>query len=273
MIETTHLFPILHQQLVQLLKSLSDDEWNKKTVARLWTVKDVAAHILDTNLRSLSLSRDKLTLVPTHDIDSYASLVTYLNQLNAEWVNAFKRISPQVLILLIETAGKQYSEHLLTLDPYAKAHFPVAWAGEHESNNWFHIAREYTENWHHQQQIRDATGRPGIMTKELFYPVMDTFMHGLPHTYQHTTVAVGTVIQITIDSDIGGDWIITKKENAWHLSKTVPQRVDASIILEPDTAWKLFTKAVSADEIRKKVIIQGNETLASVALKLVAVMA
>ena len=57
MIETTHLFPVLDQKLIELLKSLSPEDWNKQTVAKLWTVRDIAAHLLDGNLRTLSLSR------------------------------------------------------------------------------------------------------------------------------------------------------------------------------------------------------------------------
>jgi uncharacterized damage-inducible protein DinB len=58
MIETVHLFPLLDAKLIELLRSLSPDDWNKPTVARLWTVKDVAAHLLDGNLRMLSRARD-----------------------------------------------------------------------------------------------------------------------------------------------------------------------------------------------------------------------
>ena len=49
----------------------------------------------------------------------------------------------------------------MTLPSHGRAIFSVAWAGESESENWFDVARDYTERWHHQQQIRDAVGRPG----------------------------------------------------------------------------------------------------------------
>ena len=89
-----------------------------------------------------------------------------------------------MIIKWLETTGKEYSAYLATLDPNAPAIFSVAWAGEKVSKNWFHVAREYTEKWHHQQQIREAIVKQGIMTKELFYPVMETFMYGLPYTYR-----------------------------------------------------------------------------------------
>lgn len=273
MINTTHLFPILDQKLIKLLKSLSPEDWNKKTVAKLWTVKDIASHLLDGNLRTLSLSRDKYILNPGTKIDSYPELLDYLNRLNAEWVTASKRLSANVITRLLETTGKEYSAYLATLDPNDRAIFSVAWAGEKVSKNWFHIAREYTEKWHHQQQIRDATGKPGIMTKELFYPVMDTFMCGLPHTYRNSIADTGSIVQITIESEIGGDWFIIKKETGWELSKKYQPNITSSLSIEPDTAWKLFTKAITPDEAMQSVTISGNQEMARIALKLIAVMA
>jgi Mycothiol maleylpyruvate isomerase N-terminal domain len=44
--------------LVDLLESLPVEKWARQTVARLWNVKDVAAHLLDGNIRILSMLRD-----------------------------------------------------------------------------------------------------------------------------------------------------------------------------------------------------------------------
>ena len=273
MIETTHLFPVLHQKLIELLRSLQPDDWNKKTIAKLWTVKDVAAHILDTNLRTLSFSRDKHMLQPSAEINTYPDLVEYLNKLNAEWVTASKRLSAGLITSLLEVKGKEYYNYQFTLDPGAEANFPVAWAGETRSKNWFHIARDYTENWHHQQQIRDATGKQDIMTKELFYPVMDTFMRGLPYTYRNTRAEEGTTIQFTIDTEIGGSWFISRNNNGWQLSQQAHSVIHASLIIQPDTAWKLFTKGISPAVAMETSLISGDEKLAVVGLTLVAVMA
>lgn len=214
MIHTTHLFPLLDQKLLELLRTLPADDWNKPTLAKRWTVKDIAAHLLDGNLRTLSFSRDSYALLPDRNITSYGDLVGYLNHLNAEWTAAAKRLSPRVLIELLEQTGNQYTAHIASLDPEADAVFPVAWAGEQQSKNWFHIAREYTEKWHHQQQIREAVNKPGIMTPELFYPFMETLLQGLPHTYRHTEAAVGTVVQLTIATPLGGTWYLTRAQEA-----------------------------------------------------------
>ena len=47
-------------------------------------------------------------------------------------------------------ASKESAEYHQALDPFGAAMFPVSWAGEEESTNWFDTAREFTERWHHQ---------------------------------------------------------------------------------------------------------------------------
>ena len=272
MTETKHLFPILDQKLIELLKSLDANDWLKPSAARLWSVKDIAAHLLDGNLRTLSFSRDKFILPPDREISSYQDLVDYLNQFNADWVKAAKRLSPAVLIDLLEQTGKEYSDHIQTLDPDETAMFSVAWAGEETSKNWFHIAREYTEKWHHQQQIRQATNRPGILTRELFYPFISTLLLGLPHVYRNVLAPEATTVQIIINSQIGGKWFLLKTNRGWQISDTPSHKLTASITLDPDHAWQLFTKALKPTEVIDQIEISGDYDLAYHALTLIAVM-
>lgn len=272
-IPTVHLFPRLDAKLIELLRSLSPEDWSRPTVAKLWTVKDVATHLLDGNIRMISMVRDNYFGEPSGKIDSYRDLVNFLNQLNADWVKATKRMSPSVLIELLEVTGKEYAECIVRLDPYQPAIFSVAWAGEEQSLNWFHIAREYTEKWHHQQQIRDAVKKPGIMTKEFYYPLIDTFMQALPHTYRNIKANGGKVVEVIVSSEIGGTWYLTAEENSWLLTKIRPADVDATVTIDPDTAWKLFTKAVTSDEAEKRMIFQGDKSLGKPILTMLSVMA
>lgn len=271
-INTIHLIPVLDSMLIDLLKSLSHDQWSMPTLARRWTVKDIAAHLLDGNLRNLSASRDQYS-AEKPVISNYQELVRYLNDLNHEWTNAFKRVSPPILIEWLETSGKQYAGYLATLDPLGEAIYPVAWAGQTSSPNWFHIAREYTEKYIHQQQIRDAVGMEGIMTKELFYPFIQTMMQGMPHTYRQIHAEQGTLISVEILSDIGGSWDIIKKTNAWEMTETQQKKPDATISIDPAIAWKLFSKGISPAEALSQVKISGNHELGKIALEMVSVMA
>jgi uncharacterized protein (TIGR03083 family) len=272
-IPTLHLFPVLDEKLISLLRSLSPEDWNRPTRAKLWTVKDIAAHLLDGNIRTLSMSRDGYHGVKPTGIDSYDNLVQYLNQLNADWVKAMKRVSPSVLIEMLESTGKQYCSYLETIDPFADAIFSVAWAGEEKSANWFHIAREYTEKWHHQQQIREAAGKPGIITHELYYPVLDTFMRALPHTYRPVDAVSGIYVQVTVNGDGGGSWNLMRTDTAWSLTPSMNNPPRTAISMDGETAWKLMTKGLLKGEAERLIKIEGDRKLGEPIFSMVSVMA
>lgn len=271
-IDVVDLLPTLDKMLIDLLQSLTEEEWQKRTVAKLWRVKDVVAHLLDGNIRILSLLRDNYWGEKA-DVSSHNELVHFLNRLNADWVAAMKRVSPSMLIFLHKTTGTLYTDYYKSLNPHDPSLLAVNWAGEAESKNWMHIAREYTEKWLHQQQIRDAVNKPGLMSREFFYPFIDIFMLALPHTYRTVDAEEGTLVKLTITSEIGGSWFLIRKDNEWNLTKGFNASAAAEISLDPDTAWKLFSKSLRPADVSHKLTISGNQQLGEIALTMVSVMA
>ena len=143
-----HLLRKVDQQLIDLLRSLTPSEWDLQTIAPLWKVRDVAAHLLDTALRKLSMVRDSCYLEPV-DIRSPQDVITLVNRLNREGVTVYRRLSSTVLIDMLEMVCDQSARFHECLDPFGPAAFNVSWAGEETSLNWFDTARELTERWHH----------------------------------------------------------------------------------------------------------------------------
>src|SRR5215472_18346051 len=101
-----HLIRTVDEKLIDLLRSLTASEWDLQTVAPLWKVRDVAAHLLDTTLRKLSLVRDRW-YVEAVDIRSPQDLITLVNRLNREGVAVYRRLSPPVLIGMMKAACEQ----------------------------------------------------------------------------------------------------------------------------------------------------------------------
>lgn len=268
---TIGLFPEIDKKLIELLRSLSNKDWDKQTLAPQWCVKDVAVHLLDGNIRTLSMLRDQYFGVKPEDINNYQDLVSYLNKLNADWVIAMKRVSPSVLIDLLETTGKAYIQYLSTLDPFGDAIFSVAWAGEQNSTNWFHIAREYTEKWHHQQQIRFAVGQEDVLyEKEYYYPYLETSMRALPHHYQNIIGENNATIKFSIDTY---DWYLQSNGNHWKLKTDVSIEPICEVTIDSRIAWRIFTKGISKNEALKKIIIKGNQSLGIHIVDMLAIMA
>ncbi len=272
-IDTRRLFKPLQNKLIELLKSLNEDDWNRQTVAKQWKVKDVVSHMLDTQLRVLSIQRDGYYGEQPPKINEYVDLVKWLNQLNSEWVSATKRLSPQTLILLLESIGDLVSEYYVSLNPWDEAVFSVAWAGESTSYNWMHVARDYTEYWHHQQQVRDAVNKQGIMSREFFYPAMNTFFQALPHTFRDIAAEKGTVIEARVTSEAGGTWYLIKNAEGWKLELGAKSNPLAIVSIPIEISWILFSKSIRPHEIIDKVEIKGDEYLAKKILEMVSVIA
>src|SRR5579863_4985174 len=266
-----HLMRRVDAKLIDVLSSLTPGEWDLQTVAPLWKVRDVAAHLLDTALRKLSIVRDSW-YVEQVNIRSPEDLIAFINRLNREGVTVYRRLSPAVLIDLMRGACEQSARFHESLDPFAPAAFAVSWAGEESSLNWFDTAREVTERWHHQQQIRLATNRPGIMDPDLYHPVLDCFVRGMPHLYRDIKAPAGTVLLLEILGESGGKWILSHGTTGWDFVNETVGKLAARITIPQELAWRLFTKGIDRNSAREQIQIHGDKTLGERVLNLTAII-
>src|SRR5262249_20171307 len=149
----------------------------------------------------------------------------------------------------------------------------VSWAGEDVSMNWFDTAREFTERWHHQQQIRLATGRPGIMTPELYYPVLDCFLRALPHSYRNMPAANGTVLRVDITGDCGGTWRLLREPDHWRLLAASEAAPACRVSIPQEIGWRIFTKGIDRAAAEAQTQVEGDRRLAAPVLSMVAIVA
>ncbi len=272
------LFPEITEHLLELLRSLSADEWRLPTVSSRRTVKDIASHLLDGSLRRLSMQRDGYRPADGWSVPRAGEPpMDFLNRLNDEWEIGTRRLSPQILIDLIAWADSQLADLFQSLDPDGPAIFPVAWAGEEQSKNWMDVARDYTEKWHHAQQIFEATGRPStIMSKKLGYPCFDIFMRALAFTFQNVDSEIGNRVAIVVTGEAGGSWQIERRTDSWEQIVEPCEQPTATVTMDQDTTWRLVTKRRSREAVRQQfpdIQIQGDVALGCHVLDLVSVMA
>lgn len=262
-IYTAECFPPLHQELLSLLRGLSDEDWRRPTMAGRWEVRDVVAHMLDVDLRKLSVNRDGHLPAPPEPIGSYEELVAFLNALNAEWVRAARRLSPRVLTELLELTGPRVSDLVAALPPHEPATFPVSWAGESESENWFDIGRDYTERWHHQMQLRAAVGAPLLLARRWMYPLLDVSLRALPHAYRDVRAGDGTAITVRIADESASAWSLRRESGSWRLYRGEATDPAARITLDPDVAWRVLYNSLGSAEAEQRALIDGDASLAN----------
>ena len=307
-IDVRRMFPVERDELLTLLGSLTEADWLAPTVCPGWTVHDLTAHIVHDYLRRLSAGRDGWSAGWTPVPD--AELAPVLNRANDEFVATARGLSPRVLIALLAGFGPQLDEYWSTIDPDATG-VSVSWAvPDAPAPAWLDVAREYTELWVHQQQIRSAVGRPGADSRPLTYPVIDTFLRALP---QALADADGASVTVRVTAPVDDAWTARRGDGGWFLRRGelpppdgrqpeaggapeadgateangVPEAdgapeaggateadgvPDARLELSPETLWQVATRGLTPAEALERTAVTGDTALATSALHLVSIV-
>jgi len=261
--DTRPFFRPVAAELVALLRELPPDAWDVPTIAGTWRVRDVVAHLLDVGLRRLSFHRDRHPPpapdpLPRSDRD----FVAFINRLNRQWVEAAARVSPRLLIDLTAFVGPALADFVERFPDDGPALFPVSWAGEAESQGWFDLGREFTEQWHHQAQIREAVGAPPLSDPIWLHSVLLVALRGLPHAYRDTPADTGRVVTIEIAGAGGGVWTLRRDPNRWTLWAGTEGQESARVRMSDDTAWRLLFNALPPHSLPDRVSVTGDSALA-----------
>ena len=277
---TIHLFPEERAALLKLLASFSAPKWELPTVCPGWSVKDIAAHLLADDLGRLSRGRDAhspAAFAPSTPEKVEGQLLEFINRQNELWVAAARRLSPRLLIDLLRWSGDDTQKYFASLDMFAIGE-PVSWAGPEPAPVWLDIAREYSERWIHQAQIRDAVGASHLSEPRLFLPLLDTMVRALPHTFRHTEAAQGTHVRLEVTLPGTGtpppvQWSVVREATRWSLFDSFTLEPSATVRMDGDTAWRLFTKGLGKPQTLARTKITGDQALGEKLLDTVSIIA
>jgi uncharacterized protein (TIGR03083 family) len=265
------LMPAERRALVDLLAGLEPVQWNRPTPCEGWDVHDIALHLLGNDMRGLSGGRDAYRAGREESPTDFAELASAIEDSNEGWVGATRHLSPHLVTDLLSHTGLQVDAYWASIDLLA-AGTNVGWTGTGHSPNWLHIAREYTERWTHQQQIRLATDRPGFDEPEWLHPVLDTFMRALPRTYEHVDAPEGTGVAVVLTGPAGGRWMLRRDPDRWRLVDALDAPPDAEVAMPETLAWQVASRTISPGEARPNIDVRGDTRLAEPATKVLSIM-
>ncbi len=239
-------FRRVNAALLELLEGLPADAWARPTVHPNRSVKDLVAHLLHGSLRRVTGCRDRYVAERQH-FDDVQALTDFIQSDNQRFMQGMFRISPQILIELLRFYDPIVLELFAELDPMAPG-VGVAWAGEWSSPNWFDVAREYTEKWHHQQQLRDATEQAPLYAGELLSPVLETFARGFPHALRGVAVPVGAALSIETVGAIALGWTLERQAEGWLLRGGLAEDCALRLRVPAEVAWRPWTKSMTPEQ-------------------------
>ena len=261
--DTRHEFRPLAAEIVRLLRALDAADWERPTMAGSWRVRDIVAHLVDTALRRLSFQRDRATPPPPdRPIAGEREFAAFINELNAVWVKAARRLSTRVLTDLYATTSTELADFVEGLSLNDAALFPVSWAGEARSSLWLDIGREFTEVWHHGSQIREAVGAGPFQEPRWLRLVLEIALHALPYAYRTVPGRPGASIAIVITGRAPGTWSLHYRHGAWDVEEGQPPRPAATATMSSEVAWRLFFNALPLREAQAQVRIDGDTAFA-----------
>lgn len=239
-VDTRPLFAELRLGLVELLGAAGPDDWDRPTVCEGWTVHDLVAHLIGVDLANVARRRDgHAVALPPGGLAAF----------NDQWVDSCRRLSAVELRAMVDLASGWFADWAETTDPDAAAEAP-SWAGAGAAPLWLDVAREYTERWVHQQQLREAIGRPGLDSARFVAPVITTFVHALPVALAPHDAPAGTTVVYAVTGDGGGTWRVERGPDGWDLLPGDTADCAARVTTDVVSAWqRMSDRPVAAPEI------------------------
>jgi uncharacterized protein (TIGR03083 family) len=225
------------RNLVGFLEALNPDQWAAQTAAPDWSVKDVTLHLLDDDLRWLTYGRDRDRSAIIDVPADHETFVRALAEHNQRWISGTRVLSPRLIVDLLRWSGEELTPYLDSVD--LRAPSSVYWAGDVPL--WFDLAREFTERWVHERQIREAVlGGRDHAGDEYLGLVIGTFVWAFPHQYAAEAQS-GTVVVV----DVGGvrTWRLTRNGEGWILHEGDAPAPAATLRMTGDASWRLLTGA------------------------------
>jgi hypothetical protein len=80
-------------------------------------------------------------------------------------------------------------------------------------------------------------------------------------------------VRFEIGGESGGVCPLVRDAARWELYEDVGGTPDATVKTDADSAWRLFTKGITAQEARPRARVEGQEALGPVIFSSVAIIA
>lgn len=232
---------------------LSDEEWTTPTRLPGWCVRDAVAHMIGTE--SMLAGRD----MPDVTVDEAPHLQNDIGRFNEGWVIAHRECSGAEMIDRFDAVT---TERLAALRAMSQADFDAdAWtpAGQRTYGRFMQI--RVFDCWMHEQDIRDALGRPGHLSG----PVVDRALAEIATALGYVVgkkggAPAGSSISLRIDGPTARRFDVVVAERAELVDE--PLREPTAII---DTDLSTFAALVggrgSIEDAMRHVAIEGDREL------------
>jgi uncharacterized protein (TIGR03083 family) len=265
------LFTLERSRLLEVLENLGVAEWSRPTPCPGWSVLGLGGHLVGDDLSFLAWQRDDHRGTPAPDGLDEHSFITWLDDLQIEWVHAARRLSPRLVVELLGWLGDQVAATVAHQDP-AVVTANVSWASAAPVPVWLDHARELSERWIHRQQILQSLELPVDLRADLAEPVLDGLRWAYPFRLSLLRRPAGTRAVITVEgAEVELRWNLTCDGELWQFSPLVDGPIAAELQMTMDQAWRLLTNNLDVDH-QHELVTSGDSEIVGTLIRTRAII-
>jgi len=253
--------------LVTLAVDLDGQDWNHPTDCPGWTVKDIYAHIIGTE--SMLLGR------PTPAVELPAHLPHVRNDMgkfNETWVLSYSERSGAELLGDLAEVVTERRGALATMD---QAVFDaLAWTPAGEDTYGRYMRIRVMDQWFHEQDVREAVGRPGHLDGLAPQVVLDELTAAIGYVVgKKASLPEGTTARIDLKGPMSHRWDVEVTDKARVVDWTSAEPT-LTITMPGATFCRVVGGRRAWDHpwVRSATVIEGDHELAAQVLASLAYM-
>ena len=240
------LFTVERDRLSELLAGLSAADWQRPSPCPGWSILGLCCHLVGDDFGTLARHRDGHHGTPSPAGATEGEFIAWLDDMQAEWVRASRRLSPRLVTDLLRWTAPQVVDTFRQEDPQART-ASVAWASSGPVPAWLDQARELSEYWIHRQQLLQGLGRPSDLRADVAGPVLDGLRWAYPYRLAQAPARPGDAVTITVTGPVARTWhLVAAGDGGWQFGDEPGPRPAASLTLSTDQAWRLLTNNLPA---------------------------
>ena len=264
------LFGVERDRLNDLLASLHQADWQRPSPCPGWSILGLCAHLLGDDFGLLARHRDGHYGTPPPAGATESGFVAWLDEMQAEWVGASRRLSPRLITDLLRWTGPQIADTFRREDPRART-ASVSWAGPGPVPAWLDQARELSEYWIHRQQLCQGLGRPSDLRADLAGPVLDGLRWAYPYRLAQAPSQPGDTVTLAVTGPVTETWHLVAAGTGWHFDDQPGTRTVASLAMSTEDAWRLLTNNLPAGR-RSDLAASGDGAITGILFRTRAII-
>jgi hypothetical protein len=193
-----------------------------------------------------------------------SEFIAWLDNVQIEWVRAARRLSPSLVVELLDWAGPRLVETFRGQDPRSRTAY-VSWAGQDEVPVWLDQFRNLSEYWIHRQQLHQALGLPSDLRADLATPILEALPWAYPFRLGQVRCEPGDTVSITISGPTSLTWHLVATPIGWDFGSQPGLRRAGMLTMTTEQAWRLLTNNLTGFE-QAKLELSGEPIWRSTSL-------